>query len=115
MLSCFCFHNILIQVVVKKNRRWFWQSPKYEVSPFQLHQLLTKEDKFDDIKVNSRTLTTYNKTYTFDANGKVGAKLVSVFDLELSGSDTIDISAKFGDIVKVELDEPAFLEELQSR
>ena len=28
-------------VCVKKNRRWFWQSPRFEPSPFLLHQLST--------------------------------------------------------------------------
>ena len=28
-------------VCVKKNQRWFWQSPRFEPSPFLLHQLST--------------------------------------------------------------------------
>ena len=40
-------------VTVKKNRRWFWQSPRYEPSPFRLHQLTTAptEEWESDIEV----------------------------------------------------------------
>lgn len=103
------------QVVVKKNRRWFWQSAKYEPSPFQLHQLLVSQNAFDDVTVSTRKLATYNKTYEFDVKGKTGAKLVSVVDLEVGGSDTISVESKFGEITKFEVDQPAFMGKVAER
>ena len=42
-----------LQVVVKKNRKWYsWQKPSYEPSPFTLAQLLKTEDEHDIDEVN---------------------------------------------------------------
>ena len=66
--------------------RWMWQSAKYETTPFQLHQLLTSPDPLtSEVKVTSRKLTTYNKTYKFDLGGKIGGKLKALLDVEISG------------------------------
>ena len=46
-------------VTVKKNRRWFWQSPRYEPSPFRLHQLTAAptEEWEGDIEVWNESLS----------------------------------------------------------
>jgi len=103
-------------VIVKKNRRWSWQSPKYEPTPFKLHQLLTVTDSLEeDVTVNTRKLTMYNKSYKFAVSGKIGAKLKILLDAEMSGSDTVDVEAKFGDVNKVEVDQPKLMQHLRER
>ena len=54
--------------------------------PFQLHQLLTEPEPLSPgVKVNARKLTTYNKTYNFSLDGKIGGKLKMLLDVEVSG------------------------------
>ncbi len=104
------------QVVIKKNRKWFWQSARYEPTPFKLHQLLTTPDVFDsEVETTTRKLTTYNKTYTFDVSGKIGSKLARLLDVELSASDNVNVAAQFGDITKQEVDQPALLAAVEKR
>ena len=72
-------------------------------------------DLFDGVKVTTRKLTSYNKTYEFDINGKTGAKLLSLFDFEIDGSDVIAVEANFGNVIKEEVDQPAFLAQVEKR
>lgn len=104
-----------LQVVIKKRRRWFWQSAKYEPTPFSLHQLLTDQSEFTDVKQSTRELTVYNKTYKFNVDGKIGGKLKILLDAELSGQDTVQVEAKFGQVNKVETDIPVLMDTLSKR
>jgi len=48
-------------------------------------------------------------------SGKIGAKLKILLDAEMSGSDTVDVEAKFGDVNKVEVDQPKLMQHLRER
>jgi len=104
-----------MQVVVRKPRNWFWQSPKFEVTPFKLNQLLTDENEFESVKTSQRPLTTYNKKNDFDLHGKIGGKLQTLLNAEISASDVVTVDAKFGEVVKEEMDEPGMLEAMAAR
>ncbi|XP_013387688.1 pejvakin-like [Lingula anatina] len=103
-----------LAVVIKKKRRWFWQCSKCEPTPFFLHELLTDETTLG-LKSETRDLVTYNRTSRFSAKGSIGAKLKVLFDVELSGSDTVLVEAKFGDVTKEEVDVPTLLDVLSHR
>lgn len=97
-------------VVVKKNRRWFWQTAKYEPTPFKLHQLLTDESPLEsDVKTVTEEFITYNKVSKFSVKGSIGAKLKDLFDAELDGSDSILVEAKLGKVNKVAVDVPSLM------
>ena len=65
--NCRPFH-----IVVKKNRRWFWQSCKYEAKQFSIMELLTNQDPLK-VEETTRDLVTYNDTHTFSVSGKVSS------------------------------------------
>ena len=96
--------------------RWYWQSAKYEPTPFQLHQLLTEPEPLSPgVKINARKLTNYNKSHNFNLNGKIGGKLKALLDVELDGVDSVSIEARLGDVTKEEVDQPALMGALQSK
>ena len=67
------------------------------------------------VESNTRELTKYNKTYAFSATGKIGAGLSKLLEVELSTKDTVNVEAKFGDIVKNEIDQPKLLDILKEK
>ena len=76
--------------------RWYWQSAKFQPTPFQLHQLLCdpEPELIEDhpgVKVTCRKLTNYNKSYNFSLNGKIGGKLKFLLDAELDGEPIFHI------------------------
>lgn len=103
-----------LSVVIRCPRRWFWQSPKYEVTPFKLHQLLTDcSELLPEHATTTRSLTTYNKTYSYDLDGKLGGKLRALLGAEISASDTVQVEAKLGKMVKVEVDQPKLMNQVK--
>ncbi len=57
-----------------------------EVTPFKLYELLTNPDAMSPgVNVDSRKLTNYNKTYSYSLDGKIGAQLKLLLDVELEG------------------------------
>ena len=111
-VNCKLFH-----VVVKKYRKWPWQSAVYEPCPFSLSQLITEQDKplEDVIKPIEAKALEYNKTHKLNVNGKIGAQIKAILDVELDGSDSIDVESKFGDVNKMSIDETVLMTELLSR
>ncbi|CAH1790265.1 unnamed protein product [Owenia fusiformis] len=91
-----------LAIVVKKNKRWFWQKAKYKPYPFSLEQILTENDHIQ-LPCSVRKYVTYNKTSCFSASGKIGASLKSIIEADIEGSDTVQLDAKFGVVNKVEL------------
>ena len=113
--NLFFFQKASFQCLIFLSR-WYWQSAKYEPTPFQLHQLLTQPEPLTPgVKVNARKLTTYNKAHNFNLNGKIGGKLKTLLDVELEGVDTVSIEANLGDITKEEVYQPALMGALQSK
>ena len=61
-----------LNVVIKKSRRWFWQSCKYEPREFTIEEFL-KTPKGGALQLERKTkdLVTYDRTHTFSASGRV--------------------------------------------
>lgn len=103
-----------LQIVVKKNRKWRWQSATYYPTPFSLPQLLQGEEDLG-VKVSSELAVTYNKIHKLSVKGKLGAKIKLLLDVELDGSDSVDVEAKFGNVNKLTVDETKLMTILESR
>lgn len=105
----------LLQVVVKKNRKWLWESTQYYPTEYGLSQLL-KPPKELTVTNNERKLTTFHRKTNFDLSGKFGVNLMKEFlDINLSAKDSVLVEADLGDINKQEVDIPALASELQLR
>ena len=103
-------------IVSKKNRRWVWQSPKYFPTDFMIHNLMVNSDRWEDqIKVERSSLLTYNSSNKFSVHGKIGAKLMKIFEADLQGGDSVTVTAKFGQVDRSTVDEPALMEAIGKR
>ena len=110
------FHCEPLKVIIKKTPRWFWQSAKYEpVKDISLYELLVDDSPFRNLRQETHTLLTYNKSSKFSLKGKLGAKLKSVLGFEANGSDYVEVVAKLGDVVKEEVDQYELMNALNSR
>ena len=93
----------VLNVVVKKNRRWFWQSPKYEPSTYKLHNILRENVAECKDITESELLPEYKKTNKFAFTGKLGAKLKHLWELETKTKDSFDLETNFTKIQKTEV------------
>ena len=93
----------VLNLVVKKNRRWFWQSPKYEPTGFTLQDILKDNGANNAPIKTSELLPAYEKTNKLSVKGKLGGKLKGLLELEVAGSDSIDLETKFGKVNKSEI------------
>nr|XP_019945987.1 PREDICTED: non-syndromic hearing impairment protein 5-like [Paralichthys olivaceus] len=89
-------------LVIKRNRIWFWQRPKYQPTNFTLSDLL-----LDDRELSPGVRETEFVTY----DGKFGDKLFGNLDtkfgslgVELEGRGTSELQSSFGKLKKQELD-----------
>ncbi|XP_074657618.1 pejvakin-like isoform X2 [Tubulanus polymorphus] len=104
-----------LQIVEKKNRRWFWQTPRYRPTDFSLDQILA-DPKPLGLEVQSRVLVKgYNRMHKFSIKGKFGGGFKVLFDAELSGGDNVNLTAKFNDIEKKEVHEQSLSKALRTR
>ena len=94
-------HEVL-SVVVKKNRRWFWQSAKYYPTDFKLQDIVREKN----VVIPSKTvplMPSYEKTHKLSVHGKLGGKLKEVLEMEVNGSDSIDLESTFSKVQKTEI------------
>lgn len=52
---------------------------------------------------------TYNKTHNFSLSGKIGGSLFKLLEADVKGCDSVNVSAKFGPIDKLDVDIPALM------
>ena len=57
----------------------------------------------------------YNKTHNFSLSGKIGGSLYKLLEADVKGSDSVNVSAKFGSVDKLEVDIPALMILLQKK
>ncbi|KAL5005891.1 hypothetical protein ScPMuIL_017049 [Solemya velum] len=106
-----------LQVVVKTVKRHyiFWEKAKYRPTEYKLAQLLTDTSALD-VPVEQKFLLNYNRTTKFSLDGKFGAKFLDeLMDVNLEAADSVSVSAKLGDITKLETNVPTLQEKLQQR
>ncbi|XP_039978153.1 gasdermin-E-like isoform X2 [Xiphias gladius] len=100
-------------LVVKRNRIWFWQRPKYQPTDFTLSDLLLG-DKVLSPGVCETEFLTYQGTFGDKLSGKLDTKAGSA-RLTLEGRGTSQLQSCFGKLKKEELDVKKLLRDSSDR
>lgn len=107
-------HFKTLCLVKRKTSFWFWKKPKMTATQVELKDLFEAELTLPKAK-ESVILEDYQETPTFKIDGNIGSKLASELNLNVSGSDTMSLTIKLGDIVKSEVDWELVQEELETQ
>lgn len=100
-------------VVVKRNRMWFWQSPKYQPTDFTLSDLLQGDEVLSPV-VSETEFLTYEGTFRDTLSGKLDAEAGSV-SLAVEGKGSSKLQSCFGKLKKEELDVKKLIRDSSSR
>ncbi|XP_022602640.1 non-syndromic hearing impairment protein 5-like [Seriola dumerili] len=100
-------------LVVKRNRLWFWQRPKYQPTDFTLSDLLLGDKTLSPGLCETEFLT-YKGTFGDKLSGKLKTKAGSV-SVALEGQGTTKLQSCFGKLKKEELDVKKLLRDSRSR
>lgn len=100
-------------LVVKRNRIWFWQRPKYQPTVFTLSDLL-QGDKVLSPGVSETEFLTYKGTFRDKLSGKLDTDAGSV-SVTLEGRGTSKLQSSFGKLKKEELDVKKLLRDSSDR
>ncbi|XP_033940132.1 gasdermin-E-like [Pseudochaenichthys georgianus] len=102
-----------IGLVVKRNRIWFWQSPKYQPTVFTLSDLL-QGDQVLCPGVSETDFLTYKGTFRDAVSGKLDSEVGPVGGT-LEGHGSSELQSCFGRMLKEELDVNKLLQDSSSR
>ncbi|CAB1416171.1 unnamed protein product [Pleuronectes platessa] len=100
-------------LVVKRNRLWFWQRPKYQPTNFTLSDLLLGDRELNP-GVFETELVTYEGTFGDQLSGKLETKVGPVGGT-LEGRGTCELQSCFGKLKKQELDVRKLLRDSSNR
>ncbi|XP_038581104.1 gasdermin-E-like [Micropterus salmoides] len=100
-------------LVVKRNRIWFWQRPKYQPTDFTLGDLL-QGDKVLNPGVSETEFLTYKGTFGDKLSGKMDTNAGSV-SVTLEGQGSSKLESCFGKLKKEELDVKKLLYDSSNR
>ncbi|KAM9737825.1 gasdermin-E-like isoform 1-T2 [Menidia menidia] len=100
-------------LVVKRNRIWVWQKPKYQPTDFTLIDLLQGGEALEPGLTETEFLT-YEGTYSDDHGGTLQAE-AGPADVTLGGRGTSKLQAGLGKLKKQELDVNKLLSDSQGR
>ncbi|XP_028454230.1 gasdermin-E [Perca flavescens] len=100
-------------LVVKRNRMWFWQRPKYQPTDFTLSNLLQGDEVLSP-DVSKTEFVTYEGTYRDKLSGKLDTEAGSV-RATLEGQGTSKLQSCFGKLKKEELDVKKLLKDSSRR
>ncbi|XP_023128727.2 gasdermin-E-like [Amphiprion ocellaris] len=93
---------IPMALVVKRNRIWFWQKPKYQPTDFTLSDLLQGDEVLIP-GVSERDFLSYEETSRDKIFGKLETEAGSL-DVTLEGQGTSKLQSCFGKLKREELD-----------
>ncbi|KAF7647268.1 hypothetical protein LDENG_00174960 [Lucifuga dentata] len=100
-------------VVVKRNRMWFWQRPKYQPTDFTLSDLLLGDEPLNSV-VSDTEFLTYQGTFGETLRGKLNTKTGSV-QVNVEGYGSSKLQSLFGKLKKEELDVKRLLRDSNDR
>ncbi|XP_029701077.1 gasdermin-E-like [Takifugu rubripes] len=104
---------VSMALVVKRNRRWFWQRPKYYPTDFTLSHLL-QGDKDLHPEVSETEFLTYQGTFGDNLSGKLDTEAGTV-SIVLKGQGSSKLRSFFGKLKKEELDVTKLLQDSKDR
>ncbi|XP_031432605.1 gasdermin Eb [Clupea harengus] len=91
-----------LALVIKRNRFWFWQRPKYLPTGFTLNDLLTGNQTIEPV-VKVTDFLKYSGTFG-DKMGTLVETGVGVANVSLEGRSSAKLQSSFGSLRKEELD-----------
>eukprot|EP00064_Thunnus_orientalis_P011514 superscaffoldBa00001666_g11545 len=100
-------------LVVKRNRIWFWQRPKYQPTDFTLSDLLQGDEVLTP-GVSGAEFLSYNGTYGDQLHGKLEAE-AGPASVALEGRGAVKLQSCFGKLRKEELDVKKLLRDSSGR
>lgn len=100
-------------LVVKRNRFWFWQRPKYHPTAFKLSDVLLG-DRVLSIGLIETDFLTYNGTFGDKHSGNLDTEVGSV-SVTLEGRGSSKLQCSFGELKKEELDEKKLIQDSRDR
>uniref|UniRef100_UPI003AACF34D gasdermin-E-like n=1 Tax=Centroberyx gerrardi TaxID=166262 RepID=UPI003AACF34D len=107
-------HKLLpMALVVKRNRFWFWQRPKYQPMDFTLSDLLLGDEPLSPA-VSETDFLTYQGTFGDMLSGKLGAK-AGVVSINLEGRGSSKLQSSFGKLKKQEVNVKMLLRDSNDR
>ncbi|XP_002740828.1 pejvakin-like [Saccoglossus kowalevskii] len=108
-----------LSLVVKQQPKWPWQTPVLEPQPFKLTEVLLrdrpvteKEDKLPVLRLETKQMTEFRNDISLTVKGKLGFEIANTFNLELEGSNTINVHVNFGVVKRTDVDVPTLAEAL---
>lgn len=99
-------------LVIKRNRYWFWQQPKYLPTDFKLSDVLVG-DPINPVVVETEFLT-YKGKVVDNKSGSAVAEL-GPGSINIGGSGSSKLQSSFGNLKKQELDIQKLLQDSKSR
>ncbi|XP_071509889.1 gasdermin-E-like [Diadema antillarum] len=106
-------------LVVKRNKKHFWNRVKILPTPFKLSDVLRDEDadmKWDSFRLPPSDIVAVDRSLTFEAKGKLESSLPhELVDVEVEGGTAVAISVALGDIVENSLDIPSLVHAVNCR
>nr|UTP59128.1 gasdermin-E-like protein [Ctenopharyngodon idella] len=103
---------IPLSLVIKRNRYWFWQRPKYLPSDFKLNDVLVG-DPINPVVVETDSLT-YNGKVVDNKSGSAAAE-IGPGSFNVGGSGSSKLQSSFGNLKKQEVDVQKLLQDSKSR
>ncbi|XP_042362506.1 gasdermin-E-like [Plectropomus leopardus] len=100
-------------VVVKRNRKWFWQKPKYQPTVFTLSDLLQGDEVLIP-GVSEAEFLDYEGTFRDKVSGTLDTEAGSA-RLTVEGEGSFKLQSCFGKLKKEELDVRTLLRDSRSR
>ncbi|KAL1259174.1 hypothetical protein QQF64_009751 [Cirrhinus molitorella] len=101
-----------LAVVIKRNRYWFWQWPKYLPSDFKLNDVLVG-DPIEPVVAETDFLT-YNGKVVDNKSGSASAEL-GMGSINVGGAGSSKLQSSFGNLKKQEVDIQKLLNDSKSR
>ncbi|XP_057303085.1 uncharacterized protein LOC130642743 [Hydractinia symbiolongicarpus] len=90
-------------IVKRKKPFWFWKKPKMLPTQINLENLLDEKKELPETVKSFTILENFSESPTFKVSGSIGGKIASELNFNLSGSDTVTLTIKLGDVVKTEV------------
>ncbi|RVE62565.1 hypothetical protein OJAV_G00158550 [Oryzias javanicus] len=108
-------HDIhLLTVVVKHNRFWFWQKPKYIPTDFGLNDVLAGGNPIKP-DVTEMDFLKYSGTFSDLTKADVNAQLTVAGSRSVAGRGFCQLKSSFGDLKKEEVELQKLLHDLKDR
>ncbi|XP_029023078.1 gasdermin-E-like [Betta splendens] len=105
---------VSMALVVKRNRLWSWQRPKFHPTDFILSDLLLGDEVLSP-EVCETDFLSYEATFGDKLSGKLNTEAGSVVNLTLEGQGTSKLRSVFGKLKKEELDVKKLLRDSRDR